>query len=50
MSRYLSNNSLINCYEKRDIMNFPKDNRLITPIYNMWQDLLGKYESMDEVC
>ena len=49
MSKYLSNNAPLLSCEKKTITNFPSDARHITPIYNMVQNWLGKYISMDQV-
>ena len=49
MSKNLSNNTPLLSCEKKAITNFPLDDRHITPIYNMVQNWLGKYISMDQV-
>ena len=47
MSRYLSNNAPL-VTNKPNYVNFPSDDRFITPTFDMVNHIVGKYVSKDD--
>ena len=50
MPKRLSNNEPLRRDDKKEVINFPLDDRFIFPVFDNILPLLGKYESIDSSC